>query len=312
MVVTSLILFGALLIDRWFGEPPARLHPVVWMGSYLRWMKRQRPQRDLAALASGTTLLFTGLILFVGITCLLTFLLRLLPWWLELFTLAFLLKPTFSLTALVRAAQEVHVALERSNLTEARRLLGWHLVSRDTHALSESEVAGATVESLAENLTDSVVAPLLFFILFGLPGAVAYRFINTADAVLGYRTPELAWFGKPAARLDDLLNFIPARLTAFLLCFGLAVLHFDTRAAWRTAKRDAARTPSPNAGWTMAAVAGGLNIRLDKREVYTLNAQGRLPTPDDIRTSWRLVQVTALLSILFLGSVDFFWRFTRA
>lgn len=308
----SLAVLGAVVMDRWFGEPPARFHPVVWMGAYLRWMKRQRPHGTRFAFGSGAALLLLGATLVTGTAYLLTLLLRPLPWWLELTLLACLLKPSFSLAALVRAAQEVHAALVRSDLAEARRLLGWHLVSRDTQALSPSDVAGATIESLAENLTDSVVAPLLFFALFGLPGAALYRFVNTADAVLGYRTPEFEWFGKPAARLDDLLNFFPARLAALLLCLGLAVLRFDARAAWRTVRRDAALTPSPNAGWTMAAVAGGLNVRLDKHEVYALNTAGRVPAPDDIRTSWRLIQVTSGLFVVLLINLDLLSRYVRA
>ena len=128
------------------------------------------------------------------------------------------LKPALSLAPLIEAATDVQRALQRGHLIEARRLLGWHLVSRNTNDLSPAEVAGAAIESVAENLSDSVVAPLIAFRVGGLAGAYAYRMLNTADAMLGYHTPELEWFGKAAARADDIVNLLPSRVTAGLIC----------------------------------------------------------------------------------------------
>ena len=234
--------------------------------------------------------------------------LHLLPLWASVPLTALLLKLSFSLFALTKVGHEVRQALEQLNLPEARRLLGFHLVSRDTNSLSESEVAGATVESLAENLSDSVVAPLFYFALFGLAGAWVYRFVNTADAVLGYREGTLEHLGKAAARLDDALNFVPARLSALLLCVAAPAANADPGNAWRTVRRDAGKTPSPNAGWTMAAAAGGLNVRPDKRGTYTLNPYGEPATARDIRLTARWVSASSLLAILLLGTSRTLWN----
>lgn len=205
-----------------------------------------------------------------------------------------LLKPSLSLRALLDAGMQVERALWAGELSEARRLLAWHLVSRDTTSLSASEVAGAAIESLAENLSDGLVAPLLAYAAGGLPAAYVYRFINTADAMLGYRTSELEWFGKAAARTDDALNLAPARITAALIALAARSGGGSSRAAARIALRDHARTASPNAGWPMAAMAGALGVRLDKRAAYTLHAQGTAPSWSDIARTRRIVTTASI------------------
>ena len=299
------ILLLSLLVDTAVGEPPNRLHPVVWMGAYLKWMKSRSSEQRWQAFWQGLGLLALGLVIIASFGLATVYLIGFLPRWLELILLALLLKPMFSLRALLDAGGEVKKALERSDLPGARRLLAWHLVSRKTNNLTEAEVAGATIESLAENLSDSIVAPLLYFAVFGLPGAAVYRFINTADAVLGYRTSELEYFGKSAARLDDLLNFLPARVSAVLLCLALWLLRKDVRSAWRVMWRDAQTTPSPNAGWTMAAVAGGLGVRLDKRYVYVLNPKGRSPDARDVAVTQCLIVMATVLGVLAVMGLDY-------
>ena len=206
------------------------------------------------------------------------------------------LKPALSLRALLDAANEVAAYLERGDLPHARRALGWHLVSRDTRSLSAAEVAGAAIESVAENLSDSVVAPIMAYRAAGLRGAYAYRMINTADAMLGYRTPELEWYGKFAARTDDVMNALPARVTAAFICLCAPFGGGSARRARRVMVGDARRTSSPNAGWPMAAMAGALGVRLTKRDVYSLNDSGRPPTERDIVRARRVVLAAAALS----------------
>ena len=210
------------------------------------------------------------------------------------------LKPALSLRPLLSAGREVQTALEAGQLNDARRLLSTHLVSRDTRDLSAAEVAGAAIESVAENLNDSVVAPLLAFRFGGLAAAYAFRMINTADAMLGYHTTELEWFGKAAARADDVVAFIPARLAATLICCAAPGGGGSARSAAVTAVRDARLTASPNAGWPMAAMAGALGIRLTKRSHYTLNAAGRDATPQDIARSCRIVMVSAIFAAILV------------
>jgi adenosylcobinamide-phosphate synthase len=221
-----------------------------------------------------------------------------------------LLKPALSLRALLAAGHEVEDALRRGALADARRLLAWHLVSRDTSQLSASEVAGAAIESLAENLSDGFVAPVVWHAALGLPGAYVHRFVNTADAMLGYRTPELEWFGKAAARTDDALNLVPARLTALLVALAAPLGGGSTCAAFRIARADGWRPASPNAGWPMAAMAGALGVRLDKRAprtgarprraafLYVLHATGRAPAVPDLARARRIVGAAAGLAVL--------------
>ncbi|MDO4246422.1 MAG: CobD/CbiB family cobalamin biosynthesis protein [Deinococcus sp.] len=274
------------------GEPPARVHPVIHMGNYLKWARKNwrglTPGEQLAEGAAGWAL-GAGLAAGVGLAA------SRLPWYAQ----GALLKPLLARQALFDAVAEVGAALERDDLPEARRLLSWHLVSRDTSNLSAAEVAGAAIESLAENLSDSVVAPLLAYRVGGLPLAAAYRLTNTADAMWGYRTAELEWAGKVAARADDLLNLAPARLTA------LCALAASGGQGWRVWARDRRNTTSPNAGHPMSAFAGALGVRLDKRgpdgqALYVLNAGGREPQAADLKRARRLAGRTVAFACFAL------------
>ena len=209
---------------------------------------------------------------------------------------ALALTTMLSLRDLVRAARRVQAALRAGDLDGARSAVGRDLVSRPTAHLDAGQVAAATIESVAENLTDSVLAPAAFYLAFGLPGAFAYRAVNTADSMIGYRSGTLEHFGKVAARLDDALNFIPARLAALAIVGAAALAGADVGRAWRTMVDDHARTASPNAGWTMAAMAGALGVQLEKPEHYVLG-EGTPPTVDDISTAVRIVVIAALMAI---------------
>ena len=202
--------------------------------------------------------------------------------WLGWLAALWLLKSSFAITLLGEAGLAVGAAVEAGDLARGRARLSW-LCSRDASGLCGAALSGAAIESLAENSSDSAVAPLLWFVLAGVPGALAYRCVNTLDAMIGYRD-RFFWLGKPAARLDDLLNLLPARLTAILIVLrgprrwqGLAVL-----------LRDRARTDSPNAGWPMAAMAGVLGVRLSKDGAYDLGAELRAPAGADVVVAWQV------------------------
>ena len=219
------ILF-AFLFDTFIGDPPNRYHPVAWMGSSIDYLRRWGRDSAVVQTSEGNQFIYGMLVACGGagvmwwLGRLLNTLLSWLPAPLRWLAEAWILKTMFSLGGLTKAADEVRVALERDELDEARRLVSWHLVSRDTTQLDASQLAAATIESVGENLSDGVIAPLLYYRLFGLPGALAYRYVNTCDAMLGYRDEAREWLGKASARLDDLLNIIPARLTAILLLFA--------------------------------------------------------------------------------------------
>src|SRR5215212_3391497 len=196
------------------------------------------------------------------------------------------LKPTFAVRELVQAAERVQVPLEMGDIDGARAALR-DLVSRDATRLDAGLVSAAAIESLAENASDAIVAPWLAFMVAGLPGAYAYRAVNTLDAMVGYHG-RYEYLGKPAARCDDLLNVVPARLTAVLL-IASAAREGTAQTAWRTTLRAHTATASPNAGWPMAAMAGALQVRLEKIDQYVLGGDYHPPKAADIAAASRLV-----------------------
>jgi adenosylcobinamide-phosphate synthase len=298
----SAVIPLALLLDLALGDPPNRYHPVAWMGRGIVAMQRWIPrQRRLAQLAYGALIALGGTGLAAGSGWLVERAIARLPSPWRWLAAAGVLKMTLSLRGLAAAAEEVHRALEADDLPEARRRLGWHLVSRDTTKLDASQVAAAAIESVAENASDGIVAPLLYYTLGGLPAALAYRFVNTADAMLGYRDADHEWSGKVPARLDDLANLVPARVTAVLFVLAAALAGEDARGAWRVWRRDARRTASPNAGHPMSAMAGALGVELEKVGHYRLGEGLAPPQREDIRRAVRLVSVVAVLVIGLLG-----------
>jgi adenosylcobinamide-phosphate synthase len=290
----------ALLIDRWWGEPPARLHPVVWMGNYLKYAAKGLPDRGRAmAFILGAAYWLAGAALVAAAYAYAGILLARLPLWLDLVLTAVLLKPLLALRMLLGEVAAVEQALTQ-NVESGRARLAL-IVSRDTAQLDSSEVRESALESLAENLSDSVIAPLFWFAVFGLPGAAVYRFANTADAMWGYRG-RWEWAGKFAARADDLLNLLPARITAV----GLVLAGSNRLALLRRLPQEAARTTSPNSGWPMGALALSLNVRLRKPRVYALNANGSAPSAQDTATGLRRAETTAwILAILLAIGVQY-------
>jgi adenosylcobinamide-phosphate synthase len=274
-----LTLLLAFALDLVFGEPPTRWHPVGWMGRYLGWIgaligpRAPSPSPDWRAFASGALAWWGGALLVLLATLLLQRAGAAAGEIVSVLLGALLLKPLFAWRMLRDEVASVETALAQS-LDGGRRRLG-RLVSREVMRLDASQVRESAIESLAENLNDSVVAPVFWFVVAGLPGAAIYRFANTADAMWGYRGfrggADWTWAGKWAARADDVLSWIPARLTALVL--GLVAGGLSLAALLR----DARRTPSPNSGWPMAAMALAIGTRLGKPGIYILNDQAVAP-----------------------------------
>jgi len=297
-------LCGALLIDRVVGEPPAWMHPVVWMGRYLGALgPRMTRWKPAAAFAGGALAWCAGALVIAGLAAAAAGLLAHLPPWLSVIVLSLLLKPLLAWRMLHDEVAAVESALQRS-LAEGRARLQ-RLVSRDVGMLDATQVRESAIESMAENLNDSVVAPLFWFVVAGLPGAAVYRFANTADAMWGYRG-RYEWAGKWAARADDLLSWLPARLTALLLCLGaVRTLPFALL------RRQARATPSPNGGWPMGAMALLLGVHLGKPDVYVLNADGAdceaAHTRQALAWGWRGVLLAASLGVAVLFAAEALW-----
>jgi adenosylcobinamide-phosphate synthase len=167
----------------------------------------------------------------------------------------------------MQAGEGVINSLLHDDIEMARRKVHY-IVGRDVDAMEEPELVRATVETIAENTTDGIIAPLFYFFIGGLPWAVLYRMANTLDSMVGYKNDKYFYFGKASARIDDALNLVPARLTGVLMIVAAAILHFDYKNAWKMMKRDAKKHPSPNGGFTEAAMAGALDIRLGGQNFY--------------------------------------------
>jgi adenosylcobinamide-phosphate synthase len=296
-----LVLVGALALDRFLGEYPALLHPVVWMGGAISTLERAAPRAGRALqLAWGAAVALAIPALFGGAAWLTCRGVRSSPL-LSILLEALLLKAAFAVRALGEAGEAVAVPLRRGAVEEARAKLG-ALCSRDASQLDPPLLAAAAVESLAENTSDSVVAPLLFWAVLGVPGAIAYRAANTLDARLGYRG-HYEWLGKASARIDDLLNLAPARLTAALLLLAGAARGADVRRGLAILRRDGGATASPNAGRPMAAMAGLLGVQLEKVGAYRLGDPLTPARPETIAAAWRIAELAAVLAAVLCGIV---------
>ncbi|MFC2018987.1 cobalamin biosynthesis protein [Chloroflexota bacterium] len=302
-----IILLLAVGVDWALGEPKAAIHPVVWMGKVISFLERFGSFKSNAAQFSyGVGMVLVTLGLFVSPVYFALSYLRPLSLAGYLVLGALLLTSTISLKKLGQAALGVRRLLQADKLDEARLELK-SLVSRDTQGLSKPQMVSATMESVAENTCDSVIAPLFYFALLGVPGAIAYRVVNTMDAMIGYHG-KYEYLGKFASRLDDILNYIPARLTALLLVWAAFLSGRKGWASWRVAFKEHPKTESPNAGWPMAAIAGALDVQLEKVGSYKLGRAGKPLVPGTIDASWQLALIAALswVSICAIAGVVYF------
>jgi adenosylcobinamide-phosphate synthase len=297
--VNPLVVVGAIAFDLLVGEPPASLHPVVWMGWLIAAFERRQPAKPSAKLAWGAVLVLVGAVLSFGVSWGILRVLGEVGPLAKLIGAILLLKVTFAIGELGRQALKVRAALDRGDVDAARQEAQM-LVSRRTATLAPRQVMAATIESVAENTLDSIVAPLFWFLVLGVPGAMLYRFVNTADAMIGYHG-SYEHLGKAAARLDDALNWIPARLTSVLLVAGSWLAGLRAARAWELAQRDHGLTDSPNAGWTMAAAAGALAVPLEKVGHYKLGDDPpRNLIPRKIAEAVVLMSATAAAAVLLI------------
>ena len=307
-----LALLLALALDLALGEPPNRLHPTVWIGNTVALAERlaSGPHASPAMqLVSGAVMALLVPAAWGAAAWAVSFgLLQLHPL-AYLVAVAALLKSTFSVRMLHRVAAGIGSILTAGDIAEARRQMS-ALVSRDTSRLTTGQMAAGAIESVAENITDSIVGPLLAFALFGLPGAVAYRAINTLDSMVGYHG-RYEYLGKASARLDDLVNLVPARLAALLLWLATVILPGMTAGrAGRIMFAHRGRTESPNAGWTMAAMAGGLGVTLEKVGHYRLGDPAPEPEAHHIgRATRALYATTALSAAVAVGILWLRWAY---
>ena len=309
----------AFFIDCILGDPRSRFHPVVLIGNLVAWLDHcfYRPEdtNEKKLLAGGVLVLIVLVVCYEAAWCVLR-LIELIPlehlgMALEALLLAFMISPK----SLAVAGMEIRNLLKDGELSEARRKVGW-IVGRDTEKLSAPEASRAAIETVAENTVDGIISPLFFYLVGGLPLAVLYRAANTMDSMLGYKNAKYLYFGRVAARLDDVLNYIPARVTGALFVLAAFLLHFDGRRAWRILRRDAAKHPSPNGGHAEAPVAGALGIRLGGKNYYFgephfrayMGEARREIEADDIQKTVRLMYTVTILFLLFAYGGFLLWQ----
>jgi len=298
-VVALSVLCIAFAFDAVVGDPPSKLHPVVWMGYLIGTLKKfnkgsPRRRRVLGVLVAIVALATFALPAFFAIK-----LLR------DLSLLAYVvlgglaLKFTFAFRSLSDYTRPIAEMLERGDIEGARRYLPF-IVRRDPSKLNEELIVSAAVESIAESTVDGVTSPLLYYALFGIPGAYAFRVVNTLDSMIGYKTEELKDFGWPSAKLDTLLNFLTARLTALFISLAAWLLGLNARRGLMVALRDHSKTESLNAGWPMSAMAGVLGVRLVKPSSYELGDPTDKLAPVHILQAIKVMRVAVILFAIII------------
>ena len=302
LALIAIVLFAALLVDRLIGDPHSAWHPVALIGRFIGWWGKPEFYSPRIQRFIGVLLWLVTIVLFAApFYCFAS----LAPWYLYLIITPFLLKCCFAWRSLEEHTLAVVDALKGGVETGREKVK--LLVSRSTASLDREHILSAGYESMTENLTDSIISPLFFFCLFGLTGAAVFRAANTMDAMLGYRD-ERERIGWCAARMDDILNYIPARITALLI-----LLHFAQKgrfsSALRVMRRDGKNRPGFNGGIVMAAMAGGAGIRFEKPGMYTIGDSERTLDEggSDILEATRMVTLMFVLiavgTLFLLGSL---------
>ncbi|MCC7558558.1 MAG: cobalamin biosynthesis protein [Methanobacteriaceae archaeon] len=295
------IIITAVLIDILFGEPPTKIHPVVLMGNIIDYFKKLLVPFN--SKWTGILLTFLTIIIFVLIAYIFLEISKINDL-IYLIVGSIILSSIFSIKFLITSIINVKNNLE-FDINEARISVSY-LVSRDTSDLTQRELISASIESLTENITDSIISPLFYSFLLGVLGGVAYRVVNTLDAMVGYKDPENIEIGWFPAKLDDILNYIPARITGLLIIFSAFILQKDWKNAYKIMIRDAKNTPSPNSGYSMAAAAGALKVKLTKKGVYQL---GDNINSLEIETIDEAILLTEITIALFIIISSLFYAF---
>ncbi|MDB5055374.1 MAG: cobalamin biosynthesis protein CobD [Bacilli bacterium] len=307
---TAMMLIAAILIDWLIGDPAWPTHPVIYMGKLIRWLEGKwrspLPLQTKAAAAKFHGVLLTLVTVFIccGLMWLTVWLCRSINPWLGYAVNTWFISTTIAIKGLKAAALLVYRPLRKGDLIAVRKYVGY-IVGRDTAVLDEQEAVRATIETVAENIVDAVVSPLFYALLGGAPLAVMYRASNTLDSMVGYKNETYLHFGWASARLDDLLNWVPARMTGLLLVISaIPGRTISMLGAWKSMRKFAHLHPSPNSGIPESAVAGALGIELGGRNYY-----GGIVS-DRARMGWplrSLGQDDILWTITLLYRVSYLW-----
>jgi adenosylcobinamide-phosphate synthase len=304
-MLNPIILFLAIIFDRIIGELPENIHPTVWVGKLINFLEStfkstncKNKYRDFlfGILTTTITISIVGIVsIFVE-----KFILSL-PFPLNYLIYAFLLSTTIGYKSLFEFCKKPIEYIKNGDIDKGREAVQ-HIVSRDASKLDEEHILSAAVESLSENITDSIIGALFYAVIFGLPGAFVYRAINTLDAMIGYKNEKYLWYGKFAARLDDIANFIPSRIAGLLLIITAPFYKGSIKKAIYGFLKEANNVSSPNSGYTMATLANALNITLEKIGYYKLGS-GKI----DVEKSLNAFKAVDCVVIMFLIIYILIW-----
>jgi adenosylcobinamide-phosphate synthase len=303
------MLVTAILLDWWLGDPKWWIpHPVILIGKWINWLERRLraggKERPVWLRIQGVVLTTTTVLLALAVTYGLVTAASWIHPWAGYAVNTWLIATTLAVKGLKQAADRVLIPLHSGDLPEARRYVGW-IVGRDTEHLDEPEIIRATVETVAENTVDAFVSPIVFALLGGAPLAMLYRAANTLDSMVGYKNDKYRYFGWASARFDDLVNWLPARLTGLLLILAAAVLPGTSApGAARSIRRFSRLHPSPNSGIPESAVAGALGIELGGVNRYFGQESERARMGWPLRPL-RQADIIATVRLLYLVSA--FW-----
>ncbi len=261
-MITAILAF---FIDAVVGDPRSKLHPVVLIGNLIAGIEGmlygKEDSNNKKLILGGFLVVLVLLFTFAVVNGIMNLVERLDNIYVVTLIEAFFLSFTISPKSLAAAGKELYDYLVADDLDNARYKVGW-IVGRDTEELTPGEVSRATIETIAENTVDGIIAPLFYYAIGGVTLAFLYRAVNTMDSMVGYKNDRYIYFGRVAARADDVLGYIPARITGLLFVVAAFILGYDGKKAWKILRRDASKHPSPNGGWAEATVAGALHIRL--------------------------------------------------
>ncbi len=305
----------AFVIDLLIGDPPKIPHPVIIMGKAIEKIEsilRRYTSTSIHERLAGMILVFIILASSYYLTELLLYLLGMIHPWLSWMIGTWLISTTIAIKGLAKEGKKINRLLQRGDLVQARKHVGY-IVGRDTDYLDEREVIRATVETVAENIVDAIISPLFYALIGGPALAMTYRASNTLDSMCGYKNDRYLHFGWASARIDDLLNFIPARLTGILLIIAAWILRLNAKQAYKIWKRDAHLHPSPNSGIPESVVAGALGVRLGGINFYFGQPNRKAYLGDNlipmqqihIRQTIFLLYMTAWLFIILFQIVFF-------
>ncbi|ETP73702.1 cobalamin biosynthesis protein CobD [Lachnospiraceae bacterium JC7] len=312
-----MILIMALILDLVFGDPHNWFHPVMAMGRAIEWLEKtlrkifkisDEPEEDKTKKRiAGGILVLIMLVVFTVIPLVILNISKMFGETISWAISAFLAYQMLAMKQLKKESMKVYDALKKRDIKGAREAVSM-IVGRDTKRLNESGIVKATVETVAENASDGVVAPLLFMMVFGVAGGWFYKAVNTMDSMIGYKNDKYRYFGTCAARLDDVLNFIPARVTALFMVIAALFLNLNWKNAFKIWMRDAKKSTSPNSGQTEAVMAGALGVTLLGDAWYfgklvkkpEIGDKLREVMPEDIETANRVMYL-AVFMIYIVG-----------